>query len=175
MSSICHLFGLGDLDKVLQKMKRWRYMVCQSAQQYPSSKYNHNTFQRGTPHYSDKLCSDRCYSDSPCTVWTSGGWLQLNRPTGSTDWKDAEPNPENQLRWKYVVTLPEEGAPETHWDTHTLHRLRSPQSPQCLDQCRAFDASNASTHSNFFPISTISTYAKRAKDALGRPDCRLSE
>jgi len=30
--------------------------------------------------------------------------------------------------------------------------LRSPQSPQCLDQCRAFDASSASTHSNFFPI-----------------------
>ena len=27
------------------------------------------------------------------------GWLialQLNRPTGSTDWKDAEPNPKNQ-------------------------------------------------------------------------------
>ena len=40
----------------------------------------------GTPHYTDRLCSDRRYSDSPCTVWTSCGWLQLNRPTGSTDW-----------------------------------------------------------------------------------------
>ena len=33
------------------------------------------------------------------------------------------------------------GAPQTHWDT--LPRPCSPQSPQCLDQCRAFDASNA--------------------------------
>ena len=66
-----------------------------------------------------------------------------------------------------------EGGTPDNWDT--LPRLRSPQSPQCLDQCRAFDASNASTHSNLFPISTISTHVKRAKDVLGRPDCRLSE
>jgi len=56
----------------------------------------------GTPHYSDRLCSDRRYSDSPCTVWTSGGWLQLNRPTGSTDCKDAKPNPENQGQYNCV-------------------------------------------------------------------------
>jgi len=74
-----------------------------------------------------------------------------------------------RLCWKYVVAFPEEGAPQTHWDT--LPRLRSPQSPQCLDQCRALDASNASTHSNFFPLSTISTYVKRARDVLVRPDC----
>ena len=63
---------------------------------------------------------------------------------------------------------------QTQW-VYTLPIGSAPLSPQCLDQCRAFDASNASTHSNFFPISTISTYAKRAKDALGHPDCRLSE
>jgi len=28
----------------------------------------------------------------------------LNRPTGSTDWKDAEPNPENQGQYNCVVS-----------------------------------------------------------------------
>jgi len=39
-----------------------------------------------------------------CTVRTStsGGWQQLNRPTGSTDWKYAEPNPENQGQYNCV-------------------------------------------------------------------------
>ena len=67
------------------------------------------------------------------------------------------------------------GAPQTQpgYPPQTPH---FPQSPQCLDQCRAFDAFDASNPSNFFPISTISIYAyKRAKDVLGRTDCRLSE
>jgi len=54
-----------------------------------------------TPHYSNRLCSDRCYSDSPCTVWTSGGWLQLNRPAGSTDWKT--PNQIPKIRGSTIV------------------------------------------------------------------------
>ena len=37
----------------------------------------------GTPRYSDRLCSDRRYSDNPQSGRTSGGWQQLNRPTGS--------------------------------------------------------------------------------------------
>ena len=41
-------------------------------------------FMLGTPRYSDSPQSGRRVAD------------QLNRPTGSTDWKDAEPNPENQ-------------------------------------------------------------------------------
>jgi len=65
----------------------------------------YSLFVMGTPHYSDRLCSDRRYSDSTCTVWMSCGWLQLNRPTGSTDWKDAEPNPENQGQYGCVVVL----------------------------------------------------------------------
>ena len=39
------------------------------------------------------------------TVGTSGGWLQLNRPTGSTDWKDMEPNPKNQRQYNCVGAL----------------------------------------------------------------------
>jgi len=96
-------------------------------------------------------------------VGTSDGWLQLNRPTGSTDWKYIEPNPENQGQyncvgaWRYVVTFPEEGHPRPHRDT--LRRPQSPRWPQCLDQCRAFDACEALTPSSFLQISTISTYA----------------
>ena len=33
-------------------------------------------------------------------------WLtQLNRPTGSTDWKDAEPNAENQGQYNNVLEV----------------------------------------------------------------------
>jgi len=41
------------------------------------------------------------------------------------------------------------------------------------EQCRAFDACDPSTPSNFFPTCTYSI--KRAKDALSRPGCGLSE
>jgi len=50
----------------------------------------------------------------------------LNRPTGSTDWKDAEPNPKKIrgsiiMCWKYVVTFPEEGhhRPHQEYPPHT--------------------------------------------------------
>ena len=98
----------------------------------------------------------------------------MNRPMSSTDWNNAEPNPENravQLCWKYIVTLPdnfmnkskctemcrfrekiqafpEREHPRPHRDTNP--RPRSSRSPQCLDKCRAFDACDAST-SPMFP------------------------
>jgi len=49
----------------------------------------------GTPRYSDRLDSDRRYSDSP-QLGRRVADYKLNRPTGSTDWQDIEPNPENQ-------------------------------------------------------------------------------
>ena len=93
------------------------------------------------------------------TVGTSDGWLQLNRPTGSKDWKDAEPNPKkNQGQYNNDLDAGLRcnfagggGTLQTHQDT--LPRPRFPQSPRCLDQCRALHACNASTPSNFSPIS----------------------
>ena len=76
--------------------------------------------------------------------------------------------------WKYVVTFPEEGDPRP---TGIPSPGSAPLShfSASINAARAFDASDASTHFNLFPISTISTYAKRDKDVLGSPDCRLSE
>jgi len=57
-----------------------------------------------------------------------------------------------QLCWRYVVTFPDEGAPQT--PPGYSPRPRSPQSPRCLDQCRAFDACDccdASTRLQFSP------------------------
>ena len=76
-------------------------------------------FNTGTPRYSDRLCSDRCYSDSPQSGLRVANFI-LNRPTGSTDWKDAEPNPEKGAIW----------AP--YWVWHFKILVRKFEKPNCL-------------------------------------------
>ena len=118
--------------------------------------------------YDTELLPNELVVNTAMLCGTSGGWLQLNYAYGQFQLERRRTNSGKsgavQLCWRYVVTFPDEGAPQT--PPGYSPRPRSPQSPRCLDQCRAFDASNASTHSSFFPISTISIYAKRAKDVL---------
>jgi len=134
--------------------------------------------QGGTPHYSDRLCSNRRYSDSPQSGRRMADWwLQLNRPTGSKDWKNAEPNPK-QIRgstimsWMqalYVVTLPEEGA------SPRSTKIPSPGTASLSH----LGASIMHATPRPLPISSqfllFLLMTKRAKDVLGRPDCGLSE
>jgi len=119
---IIYLIGTGEWGVQIQGSRPTYYMlhrnIClpiwyyhQVYEGFSIWDWAHNQIQhhihsgRPTPHYSDRLCSDRRYSDSPCTVGTSGGLLQLNRPTGSTDWKDAEPNPQNQGQYNNVLEV----------------------------------------------------------------------
>jgi len=96
---------------------------------------------------------------------TLGGWLQLNRPAGSTDWKTWNKIPKIRGRgstavlesWRYVVTFPEEGHLRPHRNTLPTPQAPLP-SPPYLHQWRAFDACDALTPSNILPISTIPTY-----------------
>jgi len=113
---------------------------------------------QGTPHYSDRLCFDRRYSDSPQSGrrMDDCSWIDL-RELERRRTKSQKIRGSTIMSWMqaYVVTLPEEGAPPTPT------RIPSPgpaslSAPRCLDQCRALHACNASTPSNFFPISAIS-------------------
>jgi len=60
------------------------------------------------------------------------------------------------------------GHPRSHWDT-----IRRPRSPWWLDQCRAFNACDAST--TFSQFLLFLHMPKCAKDVFSRPDCGLSE
>ena len=89
------------------------------------------------------------------TVGTSGGWLQLNRPTGSTDWKDADPNPENQGAiwapywvWHFKILVRKFEKPDPIKGPISL--CMGLKLPRCLNQCRAFDACNTSNPTNVF-------------------------
>jgi len=111
-----------------------------------------------------------------CTVWTSGGWLQLTRPTGSTDWIDAEPNPENQRQYNCVevcCNFPGGwGTPDPlgYSPQALLPSVTSvPRSMPCLWCIQRLDPFQ------FLPNFYYFYNAKRARDVLGRPDCRLSE
>jgi len=93
------------------------------------------------------------------TVGTSGGWLQLNRPTGSTDWKDIEPNKKIRGSGQYNCVGASEvrcnfsggGAPQTppgYPPQASLPSVTSvPRSMTCF-RC------DASTSSNFLQMST---------------------
>jgi len=139
----------------------------------------------GTPRYSDRLCSDRHYSDKK----QSGrrhrvadcSWIGLQAvPIG---------NMSNQVRkirsrgstlvlepWRYVVTFPEEGAPQTSPE----YPPHSPV-PTPLSHLGAWINDVLSMHATPWPPPIFSQFLlflhmlKRAKDVLGRPDCGLSE
>jgi len=123
-----------------------------------------------TTLFRQTLFRQTLFRQSTVGTLTSGGWLQLNRPAAVQIRKT--PNQILKIRGSTIVSRGE-GAPQT--PPAYLPRPHSPRSPRCLDQCRAFDACDASTPSNFSQFLLFPHMPKRAKDVLGRPDCGLSE
>ena len=118
--------------------------------------------QPGTPRYSDRLCSDRRYSDNPQSGRRRrvAGLLQLMRLAGSTDWKDAEPNAcvgALEVRCNFSGKGAPLASPEIR---------NTPTGPTPLGHLCAWINGVLSMHatprppSNYIPISTIpTTYA----------------
>jgi len=135
----------------------------------PSLLSSRMTFTPGIPRYSDRLCSDTHYSDNP----QSGrrhrvadcSWIGLQAvPIGKT----SNQIPKIRSRGQYNCVGALEvccnfsgggGISDLIGIPSPLPRPHSPRPPRCLDQWRAVDACDASTPSNFIPISTIPTYA----------------
>jgi len=133
----------------------------------------------GTPRYSDRLCSDRRYSDNP----QSGRRRRVADcsriglravPIGKTPNQIPKIRGSTIMCWKYVVTFPVEGHPRPHQDT-------LPTDPALLTHLDASINAVLSMHATPRPLPISSQFLlflhmpKRAKDVLGRPDCRLSE
>ena len=113
--------------------------VCGSCYGEPCHKGVHHTLFRRTL-FRQTLFRQSMHSLD--VVWLTAVGLRAV-PIGKT------PNQIPKIRGSTIVlevrcNFSRGGAPKTHWDT--LPRLCFPQSPQCLDQCRSFDASNHHHH-----------------------------
>jgi len=132
----------------------------------------------GTPRYSDRLCSDRRYSDSPQSGRRVADSSQISCiDTGSTDSKHAEPNPKNQGQYSSVLEV----RCNVAGGGGTPDPTRVPSTdPAPLSHLGASINAVLSMHVTAQPLPISSLFLlflhmpKRAKDVLGRPDCRNS-